>query len=475
MRYWGLAVVGLIVLLAVMLLGCAPRGEEVSRSTPSAGAPPDTMTPAAAVTVTPINCPQATPEFLWVEPVTSPTDQLAQTVTVHMGNLEVVTITTESGVFTATGQPAHVEVALLPNRNHHLQVVARVAEIWSGGCRFGGYTLHTRRDRNGNLLIIEQGQVGPPPVPSEAIEPENVSLLAPLFSLAPDARLTSDFDFSSTSELISVGYATEISRWNLLTGQESDPIGGGREEAAALCVAVNPDRSLIATGGTAEDPSVRLWDAVTGEMFQLGSHESYLTSVAFSPGGSRLASGDNADKVWIWDVASRQPITSFQGDIPKRGQLFSALYWLDEGRLIGAGSDAIYWWDVTTGQLLERLARPEQAAFFVDFSFSQGGNRLAGVAQDQNVYFWDREVGEWAIWPAQPEATLSHVEFSSDGRLLVATTYSGALFVWDVDNQESLASYSVTEGDIAAVRFSPDGRYLAVGGWDSVIWFWGIP
>jgi WD40 repeat protein len=238
---------------------------------------------------------------------------------------------------------------------------------------------------------------------------------------------------------------------------------------------VSPDRSLIATGGTAQDPSVRLWDAVTGEMFPLGGHDSYLNSVAFSPGGTRLASADNADKVWIWDVASHQPITSFQGDIPERGQLFSALYWLDEETLIGAGSDAVYWWDVTTGQLLERLARPEQAAFFVDASFSQGGNRLAGVAQDQNVYFWERAVGEWAIWPAQPDVSLGHVEFSSDGRLLVATAYSGALFVWDVDNQELLANDSVTTGDISAVRFSPDGRYLAVGGWDSVIWLWGIP
>lgn len=475
MRCWVLVLVGLMALLAVVMLGCVPGREDVSRITPPSGVSSDTATSTATVTATPINCPQATPEFLWVEPVTSPTDQLAQTVTVHMGNLEVVTITAESGIFTATGQPAHVEVALLPDSNHHLQVVAKVAEIWSDGCRYGGYTLHTRRDKDDNLLIIEQGQAGPPPVPSEAIRPDNVPQLAPLFSLAPDARLTSDFCFSGNSELISVGYAAKISRWNLITGQEGDPIGDGREEAAALVVAVNPDRSLIATGGTAQDPSVRLWDAGTDEMFRLGSHESHLNSLAFSPGGTRLASGDTADKVWIWDVASRQPVTSFQGDIPNRFQSFSALYWLDEQTLIGAASDAIYWWDVTTGQLLERLARPEQAAFFVDFSFSQGGSRLAGVAQDQNVYFWDREVGAWAIWPAQPDVSLSHVEFSSDGWLLAATSSSGALFLWSVDNQALLASHSVTAGDIAAVRFSPDGRTLAVGGWDSEIWLWGIP
>jgi hypothetical protein len=475
MRYRVLVLVGLMALLAVVMLGCVPGREDVSRITPPLGAPSDTATSTGPVTATAINCPKATPELLWVEPVTSPTDQLAQIVTVHMGNLEVVTITAESGVFTATGQPARVEVALLPNRNHHLHVVARVTEIWSDGCRYGGYTLDTHRDKNDNLLIIEQGQAGPPPVPSDAIGPDNVSLLAPLFSLAPDARLTSDFVFSSNSELLSVGYAVKISRWNLITGQESDPIGEGKEEAATLCVAVNLDRSLIATGGTEQDPMVRVWDAVTGEMFQLGSHESHLNSLAFSPGGTWLASGDRADKVWIWEVSSRRPITSFQGDIPKRAQSFSDLYWLDERTLIGAASDAIYWWDVTTGQLLERLARPEQAAFFVDFSFSQGGSRLAGVAQDQNVYFWDREVGTWAIWPTRPGVSLGHVEFSSDGRLLAATPYSGLLFLWNVEDQELLVSHSVTTGDVAAVRFSPDGRYLAVGGWDSEISLWGIP
>ena len=55
--------------------------------------------PASPPTPTEPLCPQATPELLQVEPVTSPTDLLSQAVTVQMGNCEVVTITAESGVF----------------------------------------------------------------------------------------------------------------------------------------------------------------------------------------------------------------------------------------------------------------------------------------------------------------------------------------------------------------------------------------
>jgi len=113
----------------------------------------------SAVTPTPYPCPQATPELLAVEPVTSPTGELSQVVWVHMGNMEAVTITTESGVFGAPD--GRVEVALLPNTTHHLSVEARVKRItdwW--GCHYGGYSLHTTRDRNGAPLIIVQEQAG---------------------------------------------------------------------------------------------------------------------------------------------------------------------------------------------------------------------------------------------------------------------------------------------------------------------------
>ncbi len=454
---------------AWFVLGCAPP-LPTDTSLPSIDTAAPTNTPLPSDT--PPLCPAATPEWLRVEPVTSPTDLLSQTVTVIMGNMEAVTITTESGVFAATS--SQVEVTLLPNTVHHLEVVAKVREIWSDGCRYGGYTLRTTKDKNGALLTIEQGQPVLRRSSGAVIEPETISQLVPLFSVAPDARLTADFVFSGNEELISVGYADKIALWDLLTGS-SGQIGEGLEEASALCVTVNADRSRIATGGTAEDPAVRLWDAVTGEMRQLGQHESLLTSVAFNPAGTRLASGDNGNWVWVWDVGSGKPVASLEGDVPQRHQAFYDLNWLDDRTLVAAASDAIYWWDVPSGRVLERLARPDYVPFFVDFSFGHDGQHLAAAAQDENVYVWDRDTAEWQIWPAPPGTSLNHVEFSPDGRLLAATTFAGELMLWDVDTRELLVSHRVTTSDIAAVRFSPVGHYLAVGGWDSVIWLWGIP
>ncbi|HQF69831.1 MAG TPA: hypothetical protein PLH39_00980, partial [Promineifilum sp.] len=103
-------------------------------------------------------CPQATPEFFTVEPVTSPTDALTQIITVDLGNGEAITVTTESGVFTVPFDafPKEIEITLLPNTTHNLTVEGKVRQVQQGDCTYGGYTLTTTTDRNGAPLVIEQ-------------------------------------------------------------------------------------------------------------------------------------------------------------------------------------------------------------------------------------------------------------------------------------------------------------------------------
>jgi len=125
--------------------------------------------PVSTITITPTFCPPPTPEPLWVDPVTSPTDQLTQVITVYIGNGEEVTVETESGTFIVTGQfnhhttPAKVEITLLPNTVHHLEVTAKVRSGLTGlgNCTYGGYILRTTSDRNGAPLVIAQGTATP--------------------------------------------------------------------------------------------------------------------------------------------------------------------------------------------------------------------------------------------------------------------------------------------------------------------------
>ena len=437
--------------------------------------------PQATGRFTPIAppAPQATPELLWVEPVRSPTDRLHQVIVVYIGNGEEVSVTTESGEFNVKGNfnayanPARVEITLLPNTVHHLEVTAKVRSIDAGnGYTYGGYTLNTTKDNQGVPLTIVQGE----PVLQQAtsiITAANASRLEQLTSFSPDARLVTDFVFSNNRELISVGYDSNISVWSAETGKEVRQIGSTR--AGALVVTINSDNSWIATGGTAADPGVLLWNTQTGEVEELRSSQSYLNSIAFNPNGTRLASGGNDDTVIIWDVDSRQPLITLRGDVPGRLQSFGHLFWIDNAILIAGGSEAIYWWDTNTGAVLKRLAKPDEAAFFVDTAVSQVGGRVAAAAQDAYVYFWDQEENQWSRWAAVSDPVLTQVRFSPDGQLLVGGTGQGQMLIWDVETRQLLAQYSNSNSSIAAIQFSPDGLHIAFGGWDGPIRLWGIP
>jgi hypothetical protein len=67
-------------------------------------------------------------------------------------------------------------------------------------------------------------------------------------------------------------------------------------------VAFSPGGTTIASGSV--DKSVRIWDAATGrQLRKLDGHGDSVRSVAFSPDGTTIASGSEDKSVRIWDAA----------------------------------------------------------------------------------------------------------------------------------------------------------------------------
>ena len=155
----------LFLFVSVILVSCFPVITDEPDPQIPMPSPTFTETVQPAPIITSTFCPPPTPEPLWVDPVTSPTDQLSQIITVYIGYGVDVTITTESGKYTVTGNfnayttPAVVEISLLPNTINHIQVTTKVIS-GGNGCTYS-YTLTTTRDKKGNPLEIAQGQVTP--------------------------------------------------------------------------------------------------------------------------------------------------------------------------------------------------------------------------------------------------------------------------------------------------------------------------
>jgi WD40 repeat protein len=248
-------------------------------------------------------------------------------------------------------------------------------------------------------------------------------------------------------------------------------------------VAWSPDGTRLATGS--DDRTVRIWDAVTGEpQATLEGHNDRVNAVAWSPDGTRLATGSNDRTVRIWDAVTGETQATLEGHI---GAVRSVAWSPDGTRLATASNDGtVRIWDAATG---ETAATFEAHSDWVNaVAWSPDGTRLATGSDDGTVRIWDAVTGEPQARLEGHSGGVRSLAWSPDGTRLATASNDRTVRIWDATGVDTgwrrsrllrrvfrsrlRAKLHGHSGVVVSVVWSPDGTRLATGSWDYTVRIW---
>lgn len=221
-------------------------------------------------------------------------------------------------------------------------------------------------------------------------------------------------------------------------------------------------------------------------------------SLAFSPDGKILASGQFGGTIRLWDVNSQQPLPSPSAI----GSSISSLAFSPEGKLLAYGSidGKISLWDITSNQsqhptkeLVEtpetdsdgkRLVRSITAlAFSPDNRLLASGScgkrdgrdeSLGNDCVEGEVHLWDLSTGRQILSLRGLESDITSAVFTNDGKELASASRSGVI-LWNLTTHKA-QKLALNQGSVEVknLRFTSSGALLAVGVRDETIIVWDI-
>lgn len=262
--------------------------------------------------------------------------------------------------------------------------------------------------------------------------------------------------------LVTSGVDADIRLWNLTASDIANSVRvlkGHTDTVNQLCF--SPDGNRLVSAG--ETGVIRVWsiksettrspasnDPSVPEQQQLSRHTSGVLSLAVSPSGRWLVSGDAQGSVWLWDLNDQQLATAYPLAGHRRAvtevafsstTVASPSDVIPNDLLATAGTDG----NVIVWRLTDK--EPEKLAEFLDhdgavndLAWTSKGQTLVTAGDDRTVRMYrSRPDGQFDD-PSSASTLRAHEDavwtLATQGDHLVSGALDGALQLWDLSRDE---------------------------------------
>jgi eukaryotic-like serine/threonine-protein kinase len=227
-------------------------------------------------------------------------------------------------------------------------------------------------------------------------------------------------------------------------------------------LAFSPDGTRLATDGALLNPFrhvVTVWDADAGQqLFTLPGLADMAHGLAFAAEGNELIVASNKE-VKRWDLTQRREIAGFL--LQPRDSDAVAVRVIDDRQLgLRSRRGMVELWDLRAGKRLDAVAGPTTAQLNV-VAWSPDGRRYAMVTEKDEVRLWDLAAGKEIARLRGHGGSVNNLAFSPDGQRLASAGNDTTVRIWDAATGEPVRTFRGHAQPVRRVLFNPDGIRLA--------------
>ena len=254
-----------------------------------------------------------------------------------------------------------------------------------------------------------------------------------------------------------------------LTGANLTETFFAKALGAVYSLAYSPDGKYLVTGDS--DGRVQIWNALTGrEILTLLGHSSGVMSVAWSGDSQTLASGSNDNTVKLWNVQSGDCVRTLEG----HSNWVTSVAWSGDSLTLasGSGDNTVKLWDVQTGDCVRTLQGHSNWVRLV--AWSEDGLTLASGSDDKTVKLWNVQSGNCVRTLEDHSSGIWSVAWSEDGLTLASGSLDNTVKLWDVQTGDCVRTLEGHSSRVNSVAWSGDSLTLASGSNDNTVKLWDV-